>query len=52
MFCPICKCDSEMAYSVLSHGFVCLEEECGFELEVDLTMAGAILAPVPELVCA
>ena len=52
MFCPKCKCDSEMAYSVLSHGFVCLQEECGFELEVDPGMAVAILAPAPELVCA
>ena len=40
-----------MAYSVLSHGFVCLEKDCGFELEVGLEEADAILASVPELVC-
>jgi hypothetical protein len=40
-----------MAYSVLSHGFVCLEENCGFELEMDREEVGVILA-VPELACA
>ena len=52
MICPSCRSDNEMAYSVLSHGFVCLEKDCGFELEVDMGEADAIFAPVPELVCA
>ena len=33
-----------MAYSVLSHGFVCLDEKCGFELEMDMNEASAIFA--------
>ena len=52
MICPNCRSNDEMAYSVLSHGFVCLEKDCGFELEMDAEEADAILASAPELVCA
>ena len=43
MICPTCRSENEMAYSVLSHGFVCLEEDCGFELEAELEGADAII---------
>ena len=52
MICPRCRNSDEMAYSVLSHGFVCLEKDCGFELEVDAEEAEAIFASASELVCA
>jgi hypothetical protein len=52
MICPSCRSNNEMAYSVLSHGFVCLEKECGFELEIDPEEADVILASAPDLVCA
>jgi hypothetical protein len=53
MICPMCRRDNEMAYSVLSHGFVCLDTDCGFELEIDdLQEADAIFASTSELVCA
>ena len=52
MICPVCKSENEMAYSVLSHGFVCLESACGFEVEVEMELTDAIFTPVPELVCA
>ena len=40
-----------MAYSVLSHGLVCLESDCGFEVEMDARQAQEILENVEELVC-
>jgi hypothetical protein len=52
MICPVCRSENEMAYSVISHGFVCLENECGFELELDAAEADAIFASVAELACA
>ena len=52
MICPACRSNHEMAYSILSHGFVCLEKDCGFELEMDGEEAAAIFASVPELACA
>jgi hypothetical protein len=52
MICPACCSKNEMAYSVLSHGFVCLEKECGFELELEIVEVDAILASAPELACA
>jgi hypothetical protein len=53
MICPTCRHENEMAYSVLSHGFVCLERECGFEIEIDdIREADAILASAVELACA
>jgi hypothetical protein len=39
-----------MAYSVLSHAFVCLEPECGFELEMEPVEVQMIMEP--ELVYA
>jgi hypothetical protein len=41
-----------MAYSVLSHGFVCLQPECGFELEMEDQQIAGVLRPLPELVYA
>jgi hypothetical protein len=51
MICPGCRTESEMAYSVLSHGLVCLEPECGFELEMNSDEAHEILETEEELVC-
>jgi hypothetical protein len=51
MMCPSCRSENEMAYSALSHGFVCLESECGFEVEMDPDSAQQVLAPEEELVC-
>jgi hypothetical protein len=39
-----------MAYSVLSHGLVCLEWDCGFEVEMEARQAQEILENVEELV--
>ena len=39
-----------MAYSVLSHGLVCLESDCGFEVEMEARQAQEILENVEELV--
>ncbi len=50
MICPGCGSPNEMAYSVLSSGFVCMEPGCGFELEVDGIEAREILEPADELV--
>jgi hypothetical protein len=52
MKCPICRSENEMAYSVLSLGFVCLESDCGFELEMDPADARMIMDGVEELVYA
>ena len=51
MICPGCQNDDEMAYSVLSNSFVCLDRECGFELEMDPWEAQQILETEEELVC-
>jgi hypothetical protein len=51
MICPACHSGSEMAYSVLSHGLVCLESGCGFELEMEQVQAREVLEPKEELVC-
>jgi hypothetical protein len=51
MVCPKCNSWTGMAYSVLSNGFVCLEEDCGFELEMEPAQAHEVLAPEEELVC-
>ena len=51
MICPGCNSGSEMAYSVLSNGFICLETGCSFELEMDLVQAQEVLEPEEELVC-
>jgi len=50
MICPTCHSD-EMAYSVLSYSFVCLEPACGFELEMTPPEAQRVLEPEEELVC-
>ena len=52
MNCPACGSRNEMAYSVLSNGFFCLEEGCNFELEVTAWEAQEILEPEAELVYA
>lgn len=51
MICPGCSSEKEMAYSVLSNGFVCLEPNCGFELEMEPVQAQQVLEPEEELVC-
>ena len=51
MICPLCRSENEMAFSVLSHGFVCLEPACGFELEMEPVQAQHVLEPEEELVC-
>jgi hypothetical protein len=51
MHCPSCGSEHEMAYSALFHGFVCMEPECGFEIEMDPESAQQVLAPEEELVC-
>ena len=50
MTCPGCGSKSEMAYSVLSNGLICLEAGCGFELEVDALDAHEVLETEEELV--
>ena len=51
MICPGCRNENEMAYSVLSNSLVCLETECGFELEMDPIEAHQVLENEEELVC-
>ena len=51
MICPGCTSENEMAYSVLSHSFVCLEPSCGFEVEMDMVQAHQVLEPEEVLVC-
>ena len=51
MICPSCKNENEMAYSNLFHGFVCLEANCGFEVEMDPVEAVQVLEFEEELVC-
>jgi hypothetical protein len=51
MICPGCRNENEMAYSVLSNSMVCLNPECGFELEMDPVEAQQILETEEELVC-
>ena len=48
MTCPKCRSAEEMAYSVLFHGFVCLEPGCEFEVEMDLQEAAAVMATYEE----
>jgi hypothetical protein len=35
MNCPHCKSATEMVFSVLCHGFICQEADCGFEMAMD-----------------
>ena len=51
MTCPACSSEIEMAYSVLSNGLICLEETCGFELEMDASQAHEMVEIEEELVC-
>ena len=51
MTCPGCKNENEMAYSILSNGFICLEPNCGFELEMEPAQAMQVLELEEELVC-
>jgi len=52
MNCPACKSENEMVFSVLSHGFVCQEANCGLELELEWQDAEVLLHPDQELVFA
>ncbi len=51
MICPSCRNESEMAYSVLSNGLICLEPACGFEVEMEVREAHGVLETEDELVC-
>jgi len=51
MTCPGCNSKHEMAYSALSHGFICLEPNCGFEFEMEPRQAMEVLEFEEELVC-
>jgi hypothetical protein len=51
MICPGCGSESEVVYSVLSNSLVCLEPQCGFELEMDPVEAHEVLENEEELVC-
>ena len=48
MHCPVCG--NEMAYLALAHGFLCLETDCGIELDLDPMDVEEILQPAGELV--
>ena len=52
MTCPRCKSENEMLFSVLSHGFICQEADCGLELEMDRQDLAVLLEPEEELVFA
>ena len=51
MTCPGCNSENEMAYSGLSNSFICLEPNCGFELEMEPAQAMQVLEVEEELVC-
>jgi hypothetical protein len=51
MICPGCHSESAMAYSTLSNAFVCLDSNCGFELEMEPAQAMQVLEFEEELVC-
>jgi hypothetical protein len=51
MICPGCCSENEMAYSVLSNGFICMEPACGYEIEMEREEAHMVLEPEEELVC-
>lgn len=51
MICPGCGSENELAYSVISNGLVCLETNCGFELELEASEAHQLLETEEELVC-
>jgi hypothetical protein len=48
MLCPGCGKENAMAYSALSNGLICLEESCGFELEMSYRDAQEVIEMTPE----
>ena len=55
MVCPGCGSENTMVFSILSNGLICLEQDCGFEIEMPMSDAHEVmeLTPAePELVCA
>ena len=54
MTCPNCHSENEMVFSVLSHGFICQEADCGRELEMEREDLAVLfeLQPEAELVLA
>ncbi len=52
MICPLCRSQKEMLFSVLSLAFICSEAHCGFELEVEVRDAEALLKPEQDLIFA
>jgi len=51
MICPGCRSEGDMAYSVISNGFICMESGCGFELEMEPVQAQQVLEHEEQLVC-
>jgi len=49
MICPACRSEKEMAYSVLAHGFVCVEPGCELELFMEQQDIDEILHPDQQL---
>ena len=53
MICPACKNENEMAFSALIQGFVCLEPQCGLEVEMEqMDLASLLTASIQEPVYA
>ena len=49
MTCPACRAENEMLFSALSLSFICAEEDCGLELDVDLHTAEILLQEEEDL---
>ena len=47
--CPACRAENEMQFSALSLSFICAEEDCGLELDVDLHTAEILLQEEEDL---
>lgn len=43
MICPGCGSLNEIAYSVISHGLICLSPGCGWEIEMSPVEAADLL---------
>lgn len=43
MICPGCGSTNEIAYSVISHGLICLSPNCGWEIEMSPVEAADLL---------
>ena len=52
MICPRCRAENEMLFSALSQSFICDNQNCGFELELDPQDLEVLLQPQEELTLA